>query len=79
MVTWTTECYGLAVSALRAEGRTVAEQVLAPISPLRSENVNFFGVIDVGVKGATTPTETRPLHPVDDGCGPPWVLSDHVE
>jgi hypothetical protein len=47
VVAWTAEYYGLVVSALRAEGRTVDEEVPAHISPVHSENVDFFGVIGV--------------------------------
>lgn len=55
VVTWTTEYYGLAVAAMRREGRTVDDEVLAHISPVHSENVNFFSVIDVEVELAAPP------------------------
>ena len=50
VVTWTTEHYGLAVASLRAEGRYVDDEALAHISPAHSENVNFFGTIDVDIE-----------------------------
>lgn len=73
--TWTTEYYGLAVAALRAERRTVDEEVvLAHISPVHSENVNFFGVIDVDVDGELAkldPSGFRPLRGgISDGTIP---------
>ena len=48
VVTRTTEYYGLAVASLRAAGR-VDDEVLAHISPAHSENINFFGSIDVEI------------------------------
>ncbi|MFI0487470.1 Tn3 family transposase [Actinomadura sp. 9N215] len=64
VVTWTTEYYGLAVAAMRAAGRIVDDQVLAHISPAHSENINFFGAIDVDIEGELAqlgPTGYRPL------------------
>lgn len=53
----------LAATALRAEGRTVDDEVLAHISPVHSENVGFFGVIAVDVEGdLTEPTATASDH-----------------
>ncbi|MFG2987317.1 Tn3 family transposase [Streptomyces sp. NPDC048258] len=49
VVTWTTEYYGLAIAQMRAEGRAVDDELLAHISPAHSENVNFFGTINVEV------------------------------
>jgi hypothetical protein len=49
-VAWTTEYYGLAVEAMRAQGRRIDDEVLAHISPAHSENVNFFGSIAVDVE-----------------------------
>lgn len=49
VVTWTTDYYGLAVAAMRAEGRYVNDEALAHISPARSETVNFFGTINVEI------------------------------
>ncbi|MET7668317.1 Tn3 family transposase [Micromonospora luteifusca] len=47
VITWTTEYYAMAVDRLRAAGRTIPDELLAHISPAHSENVNFFGTIDV--------------------------------
>lgn len=50
VVAWTTEYYGLAVKAMRTQGRRIDDEVLAHISPAHSENVNFFGSIAVDVE-----------------------------
>lgn len=59
VVTWTTEYYGLAIAQMRAEGRAVDDELLAHISPAHSENVNFFGTINVETK-PSSPSSTRP-------------------
>ena len=51
MIAWTTECYGLALESMRRGGRDVEVQVLAHISPAHSENINFFGAIEVDIGG----------------------------
>jgi Tn3 transposase DDE domain len=64
VVTWTTEYCGLAVESIRRSGRHVDEEVLAHISPAHSENINFFGSIDVDIEGELAqlgPTGHRPL------------------
>jgi hypothetical protein len=65
VVAWTTtEYYGLAVESMRAAGRQVDDEVLAHISPAHSENINFFGAIDVDIDGelaALDPSGYRPL------------------
>ncbi|MEU4376994.1 Tn3 family transposase [Pseudonocardia alni] len=64
VVAWTTEYYGLAVDSMRAAGRRVEDDVLAHISPAHSENINFFGAIDVDIDGelaALGPSGYRPL------------------
>lgn len=64
VVTWTTEYYGLAVEEMRAQGRSVDDEVLAHISPAHSENVNFFGSIAVDVErelAKLDPSGYRPL------------------
>jgi len=47
---WTTEYYTLAVRQLRADGRSVPGELLAHISPGHSDNINFFGVINVDIE-----------------------------
>ncbi|OLL70165.1 Transposase [Pseudonocardia sp. Ae263_Ps1] len=42
---------GVAVESMRAAGRRVDDEVLAHISPAHSENINFFGTIDVDIDG----------------------------
>ena len=64
MITWTTEYYGLAVEQLPAAGRRIDDEILAHISPAHSENINFFGSIDVDIEGELAqlgPTGYRPL------------------
>jgi hypothetical protein len=51
VVAWTTEYYGLAVASMRGAGRRIDDEVLAHISPAHSENINFFGSIDVDIEG----------------------------
>ncbi|MBA8824763.1 hypothetical protein FHX42_002110 [Saccharopolyspora lacisalsi] len=62
VVARTTEYYGLAVESMRRSGRRIDDEVLAHISPAHSENVNFFGAIDVeGELAQLGPTGYRPL------------------
>ncbi|MER6943849.1 Tn3 family transposase [Nonomuraea sp. NPDC000554] len=49
VMTWTSDYLGLAVAALRAEGRYVNDEAPAHISPARCETVNFFGAISVEI------------------------------
>ena len=49
IVTWMTEYLGLAVDARRGLGVQVDDEVLAHISPARSEPVRFFGSIPIEV------------------------------
>lgn len=49
---------------MRRSGRRVDEEVLAHVSPAHSENINFFGSIDVDIEGELAqlgPTGCRPL------------------
>ncbi len=74
VVAWTTEYYGLAVEAMRAAGRRVDDEVLAHISPAHSENINFFGSIDVDIDA-----ELAQLGPPATGrCARPTPCSDHL-
>lgn len=64
VIAWTTEYYGLAVQQLRRGGRSIGEEVLAHISPAHSENINFFGAIEVDIDAELAqlgPTGYRPL------------------
>jgi TnpA family transposase len=64
VIAWTTEYYGLAVDSMRTAGRRIDDEVLAHISPAHSENINFFGSIDVDIEGELAqlgPTGYRPL------------------
>ncbi|AHH97577.1 Tn3 family transposase [Kutzneria albida] len=64
VVAWTTEYYGLAVDSMRSAGRRIDNEVLAHISPAHSEDINFFGAIEVDIEGELAqlgPTGYRPL------------------
>lgn len=49
-----------------AAGRRIDEEVLAHIFPPHSENITFFGAIEVDIEGELAqlgrPTDYRPLH-----------------
>lgn len=63
-----TEYNGLAVDSMRTAGRSIDDEVLAHISPAHSENVNFFGSIDVDIDAELAqlgPTGYRPLRACD--------------
>lgn len=49
VIAWTAEYFGPAVEQMRREGRRVDDEVLAHISPAHSENINFFGAIQVDI------------------------------
>lgn len=64
VIAWTTEYYGLAVDQMRRAGRRIDDDVLAHISPAHSENINFFGAIEVDIDAKLAqlgPTGYRPL------------------
>jgi len=64
VIAWTTEYYGLAVEQMRRQGRRIDGEVLAHISPAHSENINFFGAIEVDIDAELAqlgPTGYRPL------------------
>jgi TnpA family transposase len=65
LVTWTTEYYTLAVKQLRSQGRWVPDELLSHISPGHSDNINFFGVINVDIEAemAKLSGGWRPLRP----------------
>jgi hypothetical protein len=66
--TWSTEYYTLAVDSMRAAGRRIEDEVLAHISPAHSENINFFGSIELDIEGELAqlgPTGYRPLRVCD--------------
>ncbi|WP_228800085.1 transposase, partial [Nocardia farcinica] len=61
---WTTEYYGLATEQMRRAGRRIDDEVLTHISPAHSENINFFGAIEVDIDAELAqlgPTGYRPL------------------
>ncbi|WP_245642155.1 transposase [Nonomuraea candida] len=63
---WTTEYYSRAVLELRSQGREVSDEILSHISPGHSDNINFFGVINVDVEAELAKLDTsgwRPLRP----------------
>ena len=53
---------------MRRSGRRIDEEASAHISPAHSENINFFGAIDVDIEGELAqlgPTGYRPLRVTD--------------
>jgi hypothetical protein len=64
VVTWSTEYYSLAVAQPRAQGRDIADAVLTHISPARSENIDFFGVITVDVDAELAKLDHQGLRPL---------------
>jgi hypothetical protein len=49
---------------MRRAGHRIDDEVLAHISPAHSENINFFGAIEVDIEGELAqlgPTGYRPL------------------
>ncbi|WP_310714602.1 Tn3 family transposase [Nonomuraea sp. 3-1Str] len=63
---WATEYYSRAVLELRSQGREVSDEILSHISPGHSDNINFFGVINVDVEAELAKLDTsgwRPLRP----------------
>jgi hypothetical protein len=62
--TWTAEYLGLAVQQFRDQGRFIDDELLAHISPARSENIGLFGTITVDIDAELAqlgPTGHRPL------------------
>ncbi|WP_349877130.1 Tn3 family transposase [Micromonospora sp. HUAS YX12] len=51
IVCWSTEYHGLAVGALRRDGRQVDDEVLAHIWPTHHANVHFYGTHSVDIDG----------------------------
>jgi hypothetical protein len=54
----------VAVSNLRRSGRRIDDEVLTHISPAHSEDIDFFGAIEVDIDAelaALGPTDYRPL------------------
>jgi hypothetical protein len=66
VVAWTTEYYSRSVLELRSQGRAVSDEILSHISPGHSDNISFFGVINVDVEAELAkldPSGWRPLRP----------------
>ncbi|MEU7901214.1 Tn3 family transposase [Nonomuraea sp. NPDC049152] len=65
VICWTTEYYSKAIAALRAQGRDVPDELLSFITPGHSENINFFGMIDVDIEAEPSKLDGgwRPLRP----------------
>jgi len=59
---------------MRREGRIVDDEVLAHISPVHSENVNFFGVIDVDVEGELAKLDGDGFRPLRGGISDGTIL-----
>ncbi len=68
IVCWSTEYHGLAVGALRRDGRQVDDEVLAHIWPTHYENVHFYGTHSVDIDGELAQLDAdgyRPLRPAE--------------
>ncbi len=66
-----TEYCRLAVHSMRAAGRRIDDAVLAHISSAHSENIDFFGSIDVDIDAELAQlgsTGYRPLRVRDTPC-----------
>jgi len=65
VITWATEYYAKAVTELRAQGRDIGDELLSHIAPGHSDNINFFGAINVGIEAelAKLVGGWRPLRP----------------
>ncbi len=79
VVTWTTEYYGLAVAAMRGQGRRVDDEALAHISPAHTESVNFFGSIAVDVELELAKRDPAGYRPLRERVLPPAVALDPDE
>lgn len=80
IVCWSTECHGLAIGALRRDGRGVGDELLAHIWPTHHENVHFYGTHSVDIDGELAQLDAdgyRPLRmapAADTGRGGPVAL-----
>ncbi|MDQ1247558.1 MAG: hypothetical protein QG597_1928 [Actinomycetota bacterium] len=66
IVTWSTEYLGLAVTALRRDGRHIDDDILAHIWPSHHENIHFYGTHTVDVDRELAALDTdgyRPQRP----------------
>jgi hypothetical protein len=71
IVTWTTEYYGLAVAALRRNGRYINDDVLAHIWPSHHENINFYGTHSVDIDGVLAKLDAKGYRPLRGPATPP--------
>lgn len=68
IVTWSTEYFGLAVTALWRGGRRIDDDVLTHIWPSHHENVHFYGPHTVDVDRELAALDTDGYRPL---CPPP--------
>ncbi|MBB5850497.1 hypothetical protein ACFQ05_32460 [Amycolatopsis umgeniensis] len=64
-ITWTTDYYSLAAEQLRAAGVASTTSSWPTSPPAHSQDINFFGPIEVDIDGELAhlgPTGYRPLH-----------------
>ena len=69
IVCWSTGYHGLAVGALRRDGRIVDGEVLAHIWPTHHENVHFYGTHSVDIDGELAQIDTGRLPAAAAGPG----------
>ena len=82
IITWSTEYFGLAVTALRRDGRRVDDDVLAHIWPSHHENIHFYGTHTVDVDRELAALDTdgyRPLRPPGISAALAAPGDDHAE
>lgn len=64
IVCWSTDYHGLAVGALRCDGRAVDDEILAHIWPTHHENVHFYGTHSVDIDGELARLDTNGYRPL---------------
>jgi TnpA family transposase len=81
IVTWTTEYYGLAVTALRRSGRDINDETLTHLWPSHHANVNFYGTHSIDVAGELAKLDTDGYRPLRPAGAPTTLLSgdNHAE
>ncbi|MFJ2032241.1 hypothetical protein [Streptosporangium sp. NPDC087985] len=71
-------CNSLAIDKLRGQGQEIRDGLLAYIAPGHSENINFFGAIDVDYEGELAKLDGgwRPLRPTSvNASGTTFLLN----
>ncbi len=69
IVTWMTEYHGLAITALRRDGRRIDDDVLAHIWPSHHENVHFYGTHTIDLAGELAKLDNDGYRPLRSNRG----------